>query len=104
MPVARMWRSHDLKKSYDVGIIADRGVTTLCERAETNKLLGVNSRLVGPREVAKLVPGMSVADQHQPVLAGLYHPPGGIIRHDAVVWGYARGVDRLGVEIHPHTE
>jgi sarcosine oxidase subunit beta len=82
----------------------DRGVTTLRERAETNKLLGVNSRLIDPQEIAELVPGMSIADQHQPILAGLYHPPGGIIRHDAVVWGYARGVDRMGIEIHPHTE
>src|SRR2546426_6294396 len=39
-----------------------------------------------------------------PVMAALYHPPGGIIRHDAVVWGYARACDRLGVEIHPYTE
>lgn len=31
-------------------------------------------------------------------------PAGGIIRHDAVVWGYARGADRAGVEIHPDTE
>ena len=37
-------------------------------------------------------------------MGALYHPPGGIIRHDAVVWGYARGADRLGVEIHPYTE
>jgi sarcosine oxidase subunit beta len=82
----------------------DRGVTTLRERAETNKLLGVNSRLVSPREIAEMVPGLNVHEQHQPILAGLYHPPGGIIRHDAVVWGYARGVDRMGIEIHPHTE
>jgi sarcosine oxidase, subunit beta len=83
----------------------DRGVTTLRERAETNKLLGVNSRLVSPREVAAMVPGLDVSDTaHQPILAGLYHPPGGIIRHDAVVWGYARGVDRMGIEIHPFTE
>ncbi|MGH7535136.1 MAG: NAD(P)/FAD-dependent oxidoreductase, partial [Gemmatimonadales bacterium] len=34
----------------------------------------------------------------------LYHPPGGIIRHDAVVWAYARGADRLGVAIHPSTQ
>ncbi|HEY8476283.1 MAG TPA: FAD-dependent oxidoreductase, partial [Chloroflexota bacterium] len=27
-----------------------------------------------------------------------------IIRHDAVVWGYARGADRLGVHLHPFTE
>ena len=38
------------------------------------------------------------------MLAALYHPPGGIIRHDAVVWGYARGADRAGVELHPFTE
>jgi sarcosine oxidase subunit beta len=83
----------------------DRGVTTLRERAETNRLLGVNSRLVTPKEIAAMVPGMDVSAQaHQPILAGLYHPPGGIIRHDAVVWGYARGVDRLGIEIHPFTE
>jgi sarcosine oxidase subunit beta len=83
----------------------DRGVATLRERAETNQLLGVDSRLLAPREIAALVPGLDVSDRmHQPILAGLYHPPGGIIRHDAVVWGYARGVDRLGIEIHPHTE
>jgi sarcosine oxidase subunit beta len=38
------------------------------------------------------------------VLGALYHPPGGIIRHDAVVWGFARGADRQGVDIHPYTE
>src|SRR5437762_5393564 len=84
---------------------SDRGVTTLRERAETNRLLGVDSRLIGLDEIARLVPGLDVSDRpHQPILAGLYHPPGGIIRHDAVVWGYARGADRHGVEIHPFTE
>jgi sarcosine oxidase subunit beta len=39
-----------------------------------------------------------------PVLGALYHPPGGIIRHDAVVWGLARGADEGGAEIHPYTE
>src|SRR5262249_15065764 len=83
----------------------DRGVTTLRERAETNRLLGVNSRLISRDEVAELVPGLDTSERmHQPALAGLYHPPGGIIRHDAVVWGYARGADRLGVEVHSSTE
>jgi sarcosine oxidase subunit beta len=83
----------------------ERGVTTLRERAETNRLLSVDSRLIGPEDIAELVPALDVSDrQHQPILAGLYHPPGGIIRHDAVVWGYGRGVDRQGIEIHPHTE
>ena len=37
-------------------------------------------------------------------MGALYHPPGGIIRHDAVVWGFARGADRGGVEIHQGTQ
>jgi sarcosine oxidase subunit beta len=189
MPAQRMWRSHDLKKSYDVVIIGagvhglaiayylakrgitnvavldkgylgggasgrntaiirsnyrtpegiafydesvklyeklaleldynvmfsqqghltvahtDRGVTMLRERAETNRVLGIDSRLIGTEEIARVVPALDVSAQaRQPILAGLYHPPGGIIRHDAVVWGYARGVDRAGIEIHPLTE
>lgn len=83
----------------------DRGVTTLRERAEVNQLLGVESYLIGPAEIARLVPGLDTSKAaHQPILAGLYHPPGGIIRHDAVVWAYARGVDRLGIQIHTGTE
>src|SRR5262249_44339985 len=83
----------------------ERGVTGLRERAETNKLLGVDSRMVTREEIGKLVPGLDVSDKpHQPIQAGLYHPPGGIIRHDAVVWAYARGADRFGIEIHPFTE
>ena len=39
-----------------------------------------------------------------PIVGALYHPPGGIIRHDAVVWGFARAADRRGVEIHQNTE
>ncbi len=41
---------------------------------------------------------------HAPVLGALYHAPGAIARHDAVAWGYGRGADRRGVEIHQNTE
>ena len=34
----------------------------------------------------------------------MFHPPGGIVRHDAVVWGLARGASKLGVHIHQGTE
>ncbi len=49
---------------------------------------------------------MQVENPHAtyPIMGALYHPPGGIIRHDAVVWGFARGADRGGVEIHQDTE
>jgi sarcosine oxidase subunit beta len=84
---------------------SDRGIITANERAEVNKLLGIDSRVIYPDEIRKLCPEMNLSqDVTWPVMAALYHPPGGIIRHDAVVWGYARGADRQGVEIHPDTE
>src|SRR5262249_28891194 len=39
----------------------DRGVTTLRERAETNKLLGVGSRLIGRAEIKELVSGLDLS-------------------------------------------
>ena len=84
---------------------SDRGMITATERAEVNQLLGIDSRLIYPDEIARLCPEMDLSqDVTWPVQGALYHPPGGIIRHDAVVWGYARGADRQGVEIHPYTE
>ena len=84
---------------------SDSSVGGLRVRAENNQLLGVNSQIIGPKEIGKLVPSLNLSRATRyPVLAALYHPPGGIIRHDAVVWGYARACDRMGIEIHPHTE
>src|SRR5919108_6599687 len=84
---------------------SDRAMITMTERAEVNRLLGIDSRVIYPDEIRKLCPEMNLSqDVTWPVMAALYHPPGGIIRHDAVVWGYARGADRHGVEIHPYTE
>jgi sarcosine oxidase subunit beta len=84
---------------------SDSSVTGLRVRAENNQLLGVNSRIIDPEEIGKLVPSLNLSrSTRYPVLAALYHPPGGIIRHDAVVWGYARACDRMGIEIHPYTE
>ena len=83
----------------------DSAIIGLRVRAEVNTLMGVDSRLIGPEEIARLVPALDVsARPRYPVMAALYHPPGGIIRHDAVVWGYARAVERMGLEVHPHTE
>ena len=74
-------------------------------RAEVNQVLGVDSRIVGPSEVKELVPAIDLREgKPLPIAGALYHPPGGVVRHDAVVWGFARGADRLGVELHPFTE
>jgi sarcosine oxidase, subunit beta len=83
----------------------DRAMFVMANRAEVNRLNGIDSRLILPDEVQKLAPAMHVSDDAtHPIMGALYHPPGGIIRHDAVVWGLARGADAGGAEIHPYTE
>ena len=83
----------------------DSAVFGLRLRAEFNQLLGVNSRMIGPREIKELVPAMDLREgKPLPIVAALYHPPGGVIRHDAVVWGYGRGASKMGAELHPFTE
>jgi sarcosine oxidase, subunit beta len=83
----------------------DGAIRTMRRRAEVNKLQGVDSRLIDPDEIKKLCPPIDVSNRPRyPILGALYHPPGGIIRHDAVVWAYAHHADRLGVHIHQLTE
>jgi sarcosine oxidase, subunit beta len=84
----------------------DRAMFVMANRAEVNRLNGIDSRLIYPDEIKKLAPAMQVDNPHavHPIMGALYHPPGGVIRHDAVVWGLARGADRGGAEIHPYTE
>ncbi len=84
---------------------SDRGMITSQERAEVNQLLGIESYVIDAAEVKRLCPELNVSPNATwPIIGALYHPPGGIIRHDAVVWGYAKGADRHGVEIHQGTE
>jgi sarcosine oxidase subunit beta len=83
----------------------DSSLRTMRWRAEVNKLQGVDSEVIGPDEIARLVPYLDVsAATRYPILGALYHPPGGTIRHDAVNWGYARAADAMGVDIHQQTE
>lgn len=83
----------------------DSTLRTMRWRAEVNKLEGVDSEVIGPPEIKRLASFLDVSEQPRyPILGALFHPPGGIVRHDAVVWGYARGADARGVHIHQETE
>jgi sarcosine oxidase subunit beta len=82
----------------------DGAVRTMRWRAEVNKTQGIDSEVIGPDEIKELVPEMDTSERTRyPILGALYHPPGGVIRHDAVNWGYARGADARGVHIHQNT-
>jgi sarcosine oxidase, subunit beta len=83
----------------------DASLIGLRVRAENNQVLGVDSKMIYPDEIKRMVPAIDISSRARfPIMAALYHPPGGVIRHDAVVWGYARACDRMDIEIHPYTE
>ncbi len=84
---------------------SDAAMRTMRWRAEVNTHLGVDSEVIYPNELARLVPGLDLSDSvRHPILGALHHPPGATARHDAVVWGYAARAAENGVELHPHTE
>jgi sarcosine oxidase, subunit beta len=106
----------DLSEDLDINLFySERGHFTLAHtdatlrtmrwRAEVNKHLGVQSELVGPEFIRECCPELDLScGGHAPILGALFHPPGAIARHDAVAWGYGRGADQRGVEIHQQTE
>jgi sarcosine oxidase subunit beta len=76
------------------------------ERALLNQAFGVDTIFIGPEEVQKLCPqiDLAVGGKGRPIIGASYHPPGSVIRHDAVVWGYAAAAQRLGVHVHEGVE
>ena len=73
--------------------------------ASTHNHLGVRSEMLDAQQCGELIPGLDVSDRPTyPIHGGHYHPPGGIVRHDAVVWGLAKGASARGVHIHQGCE
>lgn len=76
------------------------------ERAILNQALGVDTVFISPDEVKAICPhiDLEAGGKGNPVLGASWHPPASVIRHDAVVWGYAAAAQRLGVYIHEGAE
>jgi sarcosine oxidase subunit beta len=67
--------------------------------AHANRLAGIESELVTPARIRRIVPIINLDGPRYPVLGGLWQPRGGTARHDAVAWGYARAASALGVHV-----
>src|ERR1700734_25531 len=110
----RLWQ--DLSQDFDLNLFystrghytlahTDSAMRTMRWRAEVNKHYGVRSEAVDAAFVKRGIPMIDMScGGHAPILGALFHEPGAIARHDAVAWGYGRGADRRGVEIHQETE
>ena len=74
-------------------------------RMHAMRLEGVDYRLVAPDEVYRRIPILNRdPNMRLPVLGGAWQGRAGIVRHDAVAWGFARAADALGVHIIQNCE
>ncbi len=105
----KLWEGLSQDLNYNV-MFSQRGVLNLfhtdaqrdaaARRGNSMRLNGVDAELLDLDGVRKLMPHLDFSKKTRfPVLGGLLQPRGGTARHDAVAWGYARGADRLGVDI-----
>ena len=66
---------------------------------------GVDSEILTPEEIKKLVPAINISrDLRYPILGASLQRRGGVARHDAVAWGFARAADDRGVDIIQNCE
>ena len=68
------------------------------------RLHGVDAELLDRNAVKAMYPWLNYENARFPIQGGLLQRRGGTVRHDAVAWGYARGADRLGVDIIENAE
>jgi len=83
----------------------ERDLRELSRRFHANRLNGIDAELLTTAEVQRLVPILDCSPAARyPVLGASLQRRGGTARHDAVVWGYARAADALGVDVVQHCE
>ncbi len=103
-----LWRTLGRELNYNI-MMSHRGVLNLAHddnemrqlkrRVEANRLNGVDAEWLDARQVKDYCPIISISPQARyPVLGATLQRSGGVNRHDAVVWGYARAASALGVD------
>ena len=79
---------------------SDSDMTMLAQRGDAMRVNGIDAELLSRDQVAKREPLLDMSRNARfPIEGGMIQRRGGTARHDAVAWGYARGADRLGVDI-----
>ena len=104
----KLWEGLEQDLNYNA-MVSQRGVLNLyhsdpqrdayARRGNSMRLHGVDAELLDREQVRAMVPYLDFDSARFPVQGGLLQRRGGTARHDAVVWGYARGADMRGVDI-----
>jgi sarcosine oxidase subunit beta len=77
----------------------------LSRRVNANRLNGIDSEILDADGVSEFCPLIDISPNlRYPVLGASLQRRGGVARHDAVAWGFARAADALGVDIIQNCE
>jgi len=110
----QLWEGLSQELNYNV-MFSQRGVMNLGHtlqdmrdierRSNANYLNGIDSEVLSPKQIGQIVPIMNTSpNARYPVLGASFQRRGGVARHDAVAWGFARAADREGVDILQNCE
>jgi sarcosine oxidase subunit beta len=83
----------------------DHDVRSLKRHVYANRLYGIDNEWLTATEAKAFCPPLNISpDIRYPVVGAALQRRGGVARHDAVAWGYARGADARGVDIIENCE
>src|SRR4051794_7323244 len=109
----KLWEGLEQDFNYNA-MVSQRGVLNLyhsdaqrdayARRGNSMRLHGADAELLDRAAVQRRVPYLDFENARFPIHGGLLQRRGGTARHDAVVWGYARGADMRGVDIVENCE
>ena len=110
----QLWEGLSQELNFNV-MFSQRGVMNLghslqdmrdiYRRSNANRLNGIDSEILNPAQIKTMVPAMNVSENARyPVLGASFQARGGVARHDAVAWGFARAADEYGVDIIQNCE
>jgi sarcosine oxidase subunit beta len=110
----KLWEGLSAELNFNL-MLSQRGVLNLAHsesdvregrrRAGANRLNDIDAEWLDPAAVKRFCPVLNISpDARYPVLGATLQRRGGVARHDAVAWGYARAADARGVDIVENCE
>jgi sarcosine oxidase subunit beta len=110
----KLWEGLSHELNYNV-MYSPRGVLMLAHtvhdvqvfkrHVHANRLAGIDNEWLTAAEAKAFCPPLNISRNiRYPVIGAALQRRAGTARHDAVAWGYARGADKLGVDIIQNCE
>jgi sarcosine oxidase, subunit beta len=110
----KLWERLSQELNYNV-MFSPRGVMMLAHsvhdvqvfkrHVHADRLNGIDNEWLTPRQARAFCPPLNISPElRYPILGAALQRRGGVARHDAVAWAYARGASALGVDIIQNCE